>query len=311
MEEQEKQEQQDMPQAGKKKNSKITILLIVILVVLILGLGFLGYLYYTQKQETEKIYNEKIELIGEFQELSEDYSDLKTENDSINLQLVQRQVEIQKMINDINTIKKTNAQIIQKYKNELKTLRDIMKSYIVQIDSLNRSNEMLRAENLEVKTRLKSVEETLAVEKEIKEELTEKVEKAGILAAKNIVAIGVNDRAKEKDKINKIEKLRVCFTVRENTVAEPGKREIYLRVLRPDSILLTNSKDNIFSFHDRKMVYSASREVQYENQDLDVCIYYDSKQEELIEGTYAIGLYCGGHKIGETTMSLRESIGFF
>jgi flagellar basal body-associated protein FliL len=311
MEEQEKQEQQDKPQPEKKKNYNITILLTIILVVLILGLGFLGYLYYTQKQETEKIYNEKIELIGDFQALSEDYSELKTENDSINLQLVQRQVEIQKMINEINTIKKTNAQIIQKYKNELKTLRDIMKSYIVQIDSLNRRNEMLRAENLEVKTRLKSVEETLAIEKEIKEELTEKVEKAEILTAKNIFATGVNDRAKEKDKINKIEKIRVCFTVRENSVAEPGKREIYLRILRPDSILLTNSKDNIFSFHDRKMVYSASREVQYENQDLDVCIYYDSKQEELIEGTYNIGLYSGGHKIGETTMSLRESIGFF
>jgi len=305
----EKRESEKLKQLIEKNNNTIRILVIV-LILLVIGGGVLGYLYYSKSLEAEKTQIEKQELINQFQNLSSDYEQLKTENDTINLKLVKRQVEIQKLINEINHIKRTNAQIISRYKSELNTLRDIMKSYIVQIDSLNRRNEILRAENLEVKTKYAATMQELEKEKEIKEDLSQKVEKASVLQAKNIYAIGVNSRGKEKDNINRIEKLRVCFTLMENPITSPGKKEIYTRIVRPDSVLLALSSENLFQYQDQMIIYSASRVVEYENRDLDVCIYYDNTGD-LIEGTYTVNLYAEGHKIGATAMTLNQGIGFF
>lgn len=305
----EQAENAKLKQLVEKSNNTIRILIIVLVLLLISG-GVLGYLYFNKNLEAQRVQVEKNELIDEFQQLSDDYDDLKTENDTINLKLVRRQVEIQKLINEINHIKRTNAQIISRYKSELRTLRGIMKSYIVQIDSLNRWNEILRAENLEVKTMYMETRQELEKEKEIKEDLSEKVQQASVLQAKNIYAIGVNDRGKEKDNINRIEKLRVCFTLMENPIATRGKRKIYTRILRPDSVLLADSKENLFVFRDQMIIYSAARTVNYENQDLDVCIYWDNTGD-LIEGTYWVNLYADGNKIGSTTMTLNQGIGFF
>jgi len=281
-----------------------TGVIVFLIIVLIISAGILGYLYYDQVKEKEKIEDEKTELIREFKDLSDDYSLLKSENDSINYKLAQRQVEIEKLITEIKDVKTTNAQLIRQYKKELNTLREIMKSYIVQIDSLNTRNQLLRAENIEVKEQMSQIKTELEEERKIKEDLSEKIEYGSKLTAKEIFTIPLNERGREKDKISKIARIRTCFIIRENPIAEPGPKTVYLRISRPDNIILADSEQDVFESEGETLVFTASREIEYENQDLPVCIFWQNNGM-LIPGNYTVNLYTDGYIIGSTTLSLR------
>jgi DNA repair exonuclease SbcCD ATPase subunit len=289
------------------KKRRTPVLLIILLFALAGALIYLYMEYDKQMDKAEMVEKElkieKEELTRELENMHERYDSLKTENDTINRKLELEQKKIERLLQ----VRASNLQKIRLYRKELGTLREIMKSYVVQIDSLNRRNEMLRAENKEVKTKLRETEETNVKLKEDKEELTQKVQKAEVLTATNIAAVGLNSRSKEKDKVDKIEKLRVCFTVRENAIAEAGRRFIYLRIIRPDEVVLTSSAENMIQVNGKQIIYSAKRELNYENKDIDMCIYYDNTEEELIPGTYHVKLYSKGFPIGETTFTLQES----
>lgn len=293
-----------MNQQNSQQKSSSTGVIVFLLIVLIISAGVLGYLYYDQVKEKEKISNEKAHLIKEFNDLSIEFEQLKSENDTINDKLIQRQLEINQLVGEINRIKNTNAQIIRQYKKELNTLREIMKSYIVQIDSLNTKNQLLQAENIEVKEQMKQIKTELDKEREIKDNLFEKVEVGSKLTAKDMVAISLNEKGKEKDRISKIARIRMCFTIRENPIAEPGPRTVYMRIARPDDLILADSEDDLFEFEDKMIVYSAKRDIEYENQDLDVCIYWQNNGM-LIPGNYEVNLFTDGYKIGSTFLTLR------
>jgi Asp-tRNA(Asn)/Glu-tRNA(Gln) amidotransferase C subunit len=189
------------------------------------------------------------------------------------------------------------------YEKELKTIREVLKSYVIQIDSLNQANIALRTENIEVKQKLRKTEiekDELTVQKE---ELTQMVEKASVLSAKNIVVTPLNKRSKENLRSDKVDKLRTCFTIRENAVMPPGNKTIYLRIARPDDVILSSGV-NLFEFQGEQIVFSASREVQYENVDIELCIFW-TNDGQLIPGTYRVNIYVDGNDIGSTTFALK------
>jgi len=283
---------------------KPPLVLIILVVLLALGSAYLGWLYYNQVEESEMVQEvletQKNQLTNELNNMVVEYENLKTSSDSMNTKLEAQQDKIKRLL----TINASNVQKIQLYQKELKTLREVMKSYIVQIDSLNQRNLQLTAENLEVRTKLKKAETTTEELETQKSELTSKVTLASVLSAKDIKAVGLNKRSKERDRVKRIEKLRVCFTLRENAIVEPGPREVHLRVIRPDGVTLTTSEANLFKSRDEMLVYSAKREVLYENEDVDMCIYWDNNGQ-LIEGTYTVELFADNNLIGATMMVLE------
>jgi uncharacterized coiled-coil DUF342 family protein len=228
------------------------------------------------------------------------YDTLKTNNDSMNIEIGVQQDKIKRLL----SVQVSNAQKIRLYKKELSTLRSVMKSYIIQIDSLNTRNVELTAENKNVRTQLKEIEDENTELSKIKEELNSQVEMASVLQAKNILAIPLNSKGKEKKKINKIDKIRVCFTLRENPIASAGEKEVFLRIIRPDEIVVTSSVENLFEFIDKHLVYSAKRIVDYMNQDIDMCIYWNN-DGQLIPGNYVGELYLDGSLIGNTSFVLN------
>jgi hypothetical protein len=283
---------------------KPPVVLIILVILLALGSGYLGWLYYTQVEESEMVQevleNQKNQLTNELNNMVVEYENLKTTSDSMNMKLEAQQDKIKRLL----SINASNVQKIQLYQKELKTLREVMKSYIVQIDSLNQRNLQLTAENLEVRTKLKEAETTTQELETQKSELTSKVTLASVLSAKDIKAVGLNKRSKERDKVKRIEKLRVCFTIRENAIVQPGPRDVFLRVIRPDGVTLTSTEENLFKAGDEMLVFSAKREVMYENEDVDMCIYWDNNGQ-LIEGTYTVELYADDNLIGTTMMVLE------
>jgi hypothetical protein len=210
-----------------------------------------------------------------------------------------------KRIVQLLSINASNVQLVKKYKAEIGTMREIMKGYIVQIDSLNTLNKQLVAENTGIKQQITEVQNTNVELTKAKEELTSKVTVASVIQAKDINAVSLNKKRKETTRINNIDKLRICFTLRENPIAAQGEKEVFMRVIRPDSLVITAGPDNLFDFNGNKLVYSASRLVDYMNQDIEMCIFLDNTGDFII-GTYSVELYLENNIIGRTTFALAK-----
>lgn len=290
-----------------KPQQKVPMFLVVILITLSVLAIVLGIVLYQKSQaltlsEEDRAFVEeqRSSLEGELTELIVGYNSLKTENDSINERLVIEQDKIRRLLK----VNASNAEKIRMYEKELGTLRQVMRSYIIQIDSLNTRNRELTEENIAVKTELREKEVQYQELSETKELLTKKVAEAQKLSAKGILVEELNSRSKPKNDVDKIAKIRVCFTIRENTVAEPGKKMIYLRIQRPDEVVLSSSDAGMFEYQKQSVVYTAKRELEYDNLDIDMCIYWD-KSEELMAGTYKITLYAEGYEIGTGSIELK------
>lgn len=292
------------PNTNREKPRKNRpVLLIILLIIMACALGYLGYTYYELKEES-RVYKAESErhlalLEGELMDIYRQYDSLKSENDTMNLKLKAEQQNIERLLK----INANNVYKIRMYEKELETIRKVLRSYVVQIDSLNLANQELRAENLEVRQQLQRSERDRQELSERTEELTSKVELASVLTAKDIIIAGLNARSREKDKADRIEKLRVCFTLRENPILAPGTKIVYMRVARPDDVILTSGVD-FFEYEGEQLVYTASREVTYENVDVELCIFW-TNDGQLVPGTYAVDLFADGNNIGNSTFALK------
>ncbi|HOP58862.1 MAG TPA: hypothetical protein PLR52_05530 [Bacteroidales bacterium] len=281
------------------------IKMIALSIILAVVLVFIVIMYFDQKHkmiEMETVLTEeKDSLANELRKMAYAYDTLKTNNDTLNAGLERQKERIVKLL----AINASNAQLIRTYKKEITTMREIMKSYIVQIDSLNTRNKILVAENQQIKQQMSEVQSAKTELEKVREELTEKVEVASVIQAKNIMAAAVNRKNKETSRLNLMENLRVSFTLRENPIAEAGQKQIYLRVTRPDSLVITTSPDNLFDYNENKIIYSATRTIDYMNQDIDVTIWVENTGD-FIPGNYNAELYLDGIKIGKTGFILTK-----
>jgi hypothetical protein len=286
-----------------KKGAPVVMILTTI--ILTLGLIALVALYYSQKNKMvdmeQVLTEEKDSLANELRMMMYGYDTLKTSNDTINAKLAREQNKIKRLL-DINA---SNAQLIRKYKAEISTMRDIMKSYIVQIDSLNTRNKILVAENLDIKQEITNVKQSNEELTKVKEELSSKVEVASVIQAKDVVAVALNKKRKETTELNRLDKVRVCFTLRENPIASAGNKIVYLRVVRPDQLVITSSPDNLFEVKGEQMIFSSNRAVDYANTDVEMCIFLDNTGD-FIAGTYVVELYLDGDMIGSGSFMLKS-----
>ncbi len=284
---------------------------IIIIVILSLLVIFLTIDKFIQKNKTEKmiaeleyVNTEKQNINTELKNLYKQYDGLKTENDTINARLETEKKKIEQLMAEIKRVKGASARKIREYKKEVKTLRAIMRSYIVQIDSLNVSNQKLRAEVGEVNKKYQSVlYEKEGLNKEI-DSLSNTVDKAATLKATNVEASGMNVRGKDTKKIKKISKIRVCFTIAENAIADKGERWIYIRIAKPDGSILKNKDGSLFPYQDKEIMYTARRRMNYDGSLNSMCIYW-KKNETLDEGLYSVDIFTDGKQIGTTHFSLK------
>jgi hypothetical protein len=287
----------------KKKSAPIAMIFTT--VILAAALIFLVVMYFDQKNkmvEMETVLTqEKDSLANELRLMVHGYDTLKTDNDTLMANLQREKKRIVQLL----SINASNVQLIKKYRAEIGTMREIMKGYIVQIDSLNTLNQQLVAENIGIKQQITEVQNTNVELTKAKEELTSKVEVASVIQAKDINAVTLNKKRKETTRIANIDKLRICFTLRENPIAAPGEKEVFMRVIRPDSLVITTSPDNLFDYNGNKLVYSASRLVDYMNQDIEMCIFLDNTGDYIV-GTYSVELYLESNIIGRTTFALAK-----
>ena len=196
-----------------------------------------------------------------------------------------------------------NLAKIKQYEKEVGTLRSIMKGYVKQIDSLNTLNKQLIKENVGFRKEISSARLRADMAEEKAAELDNKVKVGSVLRARDIRLAALNDRSKPVSRVKSASRLRVDFVLAANELATPGNRAVYVRITSPDGYVLTTEAMPTFEFEGERLSYSAMREIDYQNQDLEVGIYYNSTG--FAAGTYQIQLYSDGRLIGQTQVVMK------
>jgi predicted nuclease with TOPRIM domain len=303
-----------MENQGESQKKPIVQYVLIALLVLISGLGI--YLLSENRNlklaledcgvSYDTMEEEKTEVMHDLRDMASEYDSLMTDNDSINVKLNSEKERVDKLMADA---KKYNWSIY-KLKKEATTLREIMKGYVRTIDSLNTENVELRAENIQVRDALGAQENANSKLKESNSELEGKVRLGAKLAAISFTAnaqrVKRNNVHKETSRANNANKIKACFTIDDNEVTESGKKMVYLRILTPEGTVLAERSDNsnTFELNGARALYSVKKEVNYENKELDLCMYWDVTKE-LTPGEYFIKAYISGDEVGATSMILK------
>jgi len=237
------------------------------------------------------------------------FDSLETDNDSMKVELSNRRQEVEKLLDKV----KDKDYAIYKLRKETKTLRTIMKSYVVTIDSLNTLNVGLRLENEEVKETLSQERSKAKQLMQTNENLSSKVKLASRLSIKNGSVFGVKVKrdmtGKEVDRARRTDKLRICFTLDENKVAPKEKKTLYLRIIAPDGSILTPGEGNEyrFEFNGQTGFYSDKKEVDYDGSAKDFCMDWTKPHEdyEVLAGEYKLFLYAEDYEMASFSYELK------
>jgi FtsZ-binding cell division protein ZapB len=296
-----------MADQSKNKFDFKSILVIVLTVVLIAVV----VMFVQQRNEhnliVTQLNSEKDSIKVELTNMLINYDSLKTNNESLNQNLLTTQAEIKDLLVQIEQVKQASYAEVKSYNNKVNTLRGIMKDLYNQIDSLNERNKILYAENQQVKQQITTERTKNEVLVKEKEELTQTVKRAQILDAIDLKVIGLTPKDKESNRASKTQKLMTSFTLSKNLTAVRGAKNIYIRIMKPDQLLLENNEKGTFNFEDLEIPYSAKREINYEGAEIQVNIYWDnSGHDPLIPGTYTIDVFADGYNIGTTTLLLKK-----
>lgn len=291
----------------QKTNSKDKIY-----VAVLSGLGLilivLAWMYFSEHRENKKyiaeITQEKVSLESELKQLSQDYDSLKTNNDTLNVQLHNEQEKIASLLERMRVFRNNSYAEINRYKKELGTLKQVLRSYIVQIDSLNTRNKVLTAENQKVKKQITWVKERNKKLEESTESMKEIISKAAALEALNLGCYPINKKGKVVRKIHKTVKLKAVFTLSKNVTTDTGTKMVYMRITRPDEAVLSNPDNLLFKFENTNIAYTARREIDYEGEKLDVAIFWDN-DGSLIAGEYTVDVFADGYHIGNSKFVLK------
>lgn len=303
-----------MTDSTDSKSKKLLIAVVILAITTVV----LGILVFTKSGTVEKkevaiseLKMEQLQLQNDLQDMLIQYDTVTVANGQLSAEITAQQEQIKEMLKEIEK-HKDDAYIISKLKKEAATLRDIMKGYLVTIDSLNtmnqdliRDNDYLAGELVEAKTKTKELEST-------KENLESIVATGSILQTFDMSSVGLrmrnNGTQKETNRANKTEIIRTCARIGENRIATAGRKTIYLRIISQDGVVMQpdESKDQSFDFEGVSGKYSVKRTFEYANEPTDVCVFYNVPEgAEILEGNYIVEMYEGGALIGKADFDLK------
>ena len=288
--------------------NKKSLLIAAVAVVVIAIIG-ITYLLFTEKKANRELVQEfqldKEDLENEYSQFVQKYDELKftVTNDSLALLLEQEQLKTQRLLEELRTVKSSNATEIRRLKKELATLRKILVGYVNQIDSLDRINKRQQQVIADVTQKYNTASQQISTLSKEKENLDKKVTLAAQLDVTNIRIEPRNKRGKVAKEVKDIVKLAISFTVVKNITAENGERTIYIRITKPDNDALTKSASNTFSYENRTLTYSIKKYIEYNGEEQNVNVFWDV-EEFLYAGNYRLDIFEGGNLIGSQKFTL-------
>jgi len=295
------------------KNSNLWMY--IILVIFALGIIGLSIKLISVKKEMKELLVEKDiqrtelqkeldSLVMQHQQIKEAYGELSDSlwvKDSV---IQANAVEIKKLLN--------TKWEYYKIKKKLSRLQVISQGYVRQMDSIYQVNNELTEENQKIKEEIKIEKRKNQQLQKSKEELMGKVDEAAVLQVFNLEATPVHKKGSGKEKptnkIKRVDRVKVCFTLGKNTIVEPGVKSIYVRIARPNDEILVKSRGDQYSFmfNGEQLQYSIKYKVDYQNESEDMCIYWNRRSTlELEPGLYHVDIFEGDNEIGHTSFTLK------
>ena len=284
-------------------DKKVKIILGIAALIVAVVIGFLLYTMREQMIESQQMLEivemDKREMENEYEQFAMQYNEMKMQinNDSLVEQLEIEQKRTEELLEELRRVKSSDAAEIMRLKKELATLREVLRSYVLQIDSLNRMNEALTQENTNLKTQNEQARRHISNLSSENESLSDKVAIASQLDATGIYAEGRNKKGKAAKKIKDVKKFVIGFNIARNVTTATGIRSIYVRITTPTGDVL--SKGGTFAYENRQLEYSIRKDIEYTGEEQSVTVYWDVA-EALSAGNYRVDIFADGHNIGTT-----------
>ena len=289
-------------------NKKVLIPNIIVGLLLVAGIAYLAVSLNKQKEENRAMQElaemDKKEMENEYQQFARQYSEMKTQinNDSIVAQLTAEQERTQQLLEELRRTKSNDAREISRLKKELATVRAVLRSYVLEIDSLNRLNQNLKDENNRMRGQYEEATRQIEGLNTEKASLSEKV-----AIAAQLDAIGINLTLKDKkskttEKLKKAKALQVSFSIAKNVTAPSGMKTVYVRITSPTGAVLGGG--GTFSYENRNLECSMKKTIEYTGNETPMTLYWNIAQS-MVEGTYKVSIFADGNMIGSKNFSLK------
>ncbi len=304
MEREDPLEKLERKESEKKANGGLrTVMFAMIAVAAVLAVALVLVLS-SKNRLVDQLNEEKQDLTEQIQALQSDYEGLSSDYDSINAQLDSSREEIAQLVDRVKKTEATNRSKIRQYEKELGTLRTIMRSYIVQIDSLNTLNHRLTAEAASARKEAAASRKLNAELTQQVEDLTGRVTAGAQLKARGIRMEAYNSSDKMTDRSGRVKRLLVTLSLLENELTPRGPVRVYVRVTDPDGNLLDNGLGETFVLGEETLDATASREVDYQGAEVEMGIYVNNIPS-FSKGVYSVNVYTSQSLLGSAELLLR------
>lgn len=285
---------------------KVVIPIVVFIILLIAGIAYLAYNLSRQQRQNKEMQElaelDKQEMENEYRRFADQYSEMKTQisNDSIVSQLTKEQEKTERLLNELKRVKSDDAREIARLKKELGTVRAVLRSYVLEIDSLNRLNKNLTKENTRIKGEYEAASRQIEGLNTEKASLSEKVAIAAQLDATDINLSFRDKRGKATRRMKKAKTLQVDFSIAKNVTATNGMRTLYVRITSPTGTVLGGA--GTFPYENKNLQATAKKTVEYGGKQTNVTVYWNIDQA-MVPGTYQVSIFADGNMIGSRSFT--------
>ncbi|MCX4276990.1 MULTISPECIES: hypothetical protein [Muribaculum] len=303
----------------KMKNPKYLrwgILALATLLVIIIAAFILTTKSINDKAEEAALANEQLQLTNEQLQLANEYQALNVEfqqyenqsqllaNDSLVTKYAAAKSKVEKLLQELNSEKKKSAQHIKKLQDEIGTLKNILRHYVAQIDSLGKENAGLRAENAEIKQRNQQLSNRVATESKRNEILSERMTLAEKLNVTGVTLNALKKNGKIEKNVTKAKQLEVTFTIPQNNSTPVGEKTIYLRITNPEGALL--GAGGTFNFEGASLQCTARKTIEYAGEEIGGLRIYWDVNTTLTPGDYTVELFADNFRLISRRFTLRK-----
>ena len=295
----------------QKKSNTLLIAIGIVVALIAIAVAVLTYHQFFTKpllQENEELKElaelEKQEMESQYRDFDLQHEMLQSQlsNDSLIAQIENERRHTQQLLEELERTKATDAAEIKRLKAEIASLREVLRSYIMQVDSLNRINQSLNEENTQIKEQISVANTQITNLSTERNELKDKVNIAAQLDATGFWVTPKDKKSKDAKKVKDVKKLAFGFTIVKNVTAQNGQRTLYARILKPDNSVM--GKKGTFPYENTTLEYTEKKYIEYTGEEEKVTMYSDVT-EFLEAGTYKLFLFCDKQMIGQTTFTLK------
>ena len=291
-------------QSSNNNRAKILIGLLVVLLV-----SLAGYTYTLIQQNKETVLfleADKAEVQKELEAIVVSYNEILQDNELKDKDLIAARDRIVVLLDSVKNYK-ANLSIINRYKAQVRALKNERTQLFKRADSLLIVTQRLAIEKDSTTAVLNKTIKVVDSVTTANTQLFNSLEKGALIGITNLDATAIivrkGGKIKQTKRASRADKIRVCYTIAPNTLAQAGDRVLYVQVINPDNNII-GDKSNI-TFGQDLLTYSKSESVFYENQALDVCAIIGTTGQDVLKGLYTINIFDAQRQIGSTTLMLK------